>query len=127
LLHADTIFQTPRQAIPPESVGGKDYDFAVLMQEKDLPQHIEFVWQGVEDTLNFSQFLNSKIRWAELNVRQDPVTEQLIIRAESLVEKPVGPGEELLPLEPMLRCLHSLGRGMKFHIRENGAVLERLQ
>jgi hypothetical protein len=36
-------------------------------------------------------------------------------------------GEEILSLEPILEGLFSVGRGVKFHVREGGSVLEKLK
>lgn len=127
LLHADTIFQSSARHIPEETVGGNDYDLISLMAEENLPQHIQFVWRGVDSTVGLSQFLKSQVHWAELDIRQDPATGLLIIRRESLWEKPQEKGEEVLSLEPILEGLFSVGRGVKFHLREGGGVLQKLQ
>jgi hypothetical protein len=52
LVHANTIFESKRRKLPSGTVSGKIYDITELIQESTLPQHIQFVWHGVNDEAN---------------------------------------------------------------------------
>lgn len=124
LLHADTIFQSSRQDIPKESVGGFEYDLSTFIGQRSLPKHIQFVWQGLQNETRFRSFVESEIFWVELPVRQDLATQQLIVREESFAAKPMALEEEILLLEEALLRCQKLGRGVKLNFMENGPTLK---
>jgi hypothetical protein len=68
LLHADTLFESPVQRRPLRSVPGKDYDLIELIEEKNLPQHVQLVWNGIQEIPNLRQFLGSNITWGKTAV-----------------------------------------------------------
>lgn len=82
LLHADTLFESHPRHIPAHSVSGKEYALSALVSERQLPRHVQFVWQGVNDAANLRQFLASNIRWGEMDVRLDPRNGSLALRGE---------------------------------------------
>ncbi|MFQ6113366.1 MAG: HAD family hydrolase, partial [bacterium] len=98
LLHANTIFQSKRTKLPSHTVKGKEYDLTELIPEKALPQHIQFVWHGINDEVNLRQFLASDICWGECDVRLNPTGNELILRHDSFKENPLDLDEEWLSL-----------------------------
>lgn len=126
LLHADTIFQTSQNEIPPETVRGKEYDLTHLIQEKDLPKHIHFVWHGVNDQANLKQCLASNIFWAEMDVRRDSATGELFLRHDSFRDFPSQEGEEVFYLKKCLQQIKAGGKGAKLDLKENGMTLDQV-
>jgi phosphoglycolate phosphatase-like HAD superfamily hydrolase len=68
LLHADTIFKSQDIQITGNAVRGKGYNISKLLSKKNLPKHIQFVWQwdGLPDSLQ--GFLNSQVKWIEIDL-----------------------------------------------------------
>ena len=126
LLHANTIFESRRTRLPAHVVKGKTYDLEELIPERALPKRIEFVWHGVNDEVNLRQFLAADIRWGEFDVRQDPTGTELILRHDSLSERPPDPDEEWLTLDRLVERLHKAGRSAKFDLKAGGALLDRV-
>lgn len=83
LLHADTLFESHPRHIPAHSVSGKEYALSALVSERQLPGHVQFVWQGVNDAANLRQFLTSNIHWGEMDLRLDPRGGGLVLRGEA--------------------------------------------
>ncbi len=125
LLHADTIFETTRTALPAGAAGGAKYDITELITEKALPRHIQFVWHGLNDEANIRQFLASNIRWAEFDVRTDG-DGYLMLRHDSLAETPLQDDEELLPMEEVLTRLQKFNKAVKLDLKEGGEVIDRV-
>lgn len=55
------------------------------------------VWHGVNDRHYLHHFVASGIRWAELDVRRDPIG-RLMLRHDSFTDRPWGRDEDLLSL-----------------------------
>ena len=73
LLHADTIYESQASYRTPTMVSGDDYELAELVpSEEALPKQVQLVWHGVNDRANLGQFVASEVKWAEVDVRQDP-------------------------------------------------------
>jgi len=117
LLHAATIFASRRTRVPARAVRGDSYDLTELIGEQSLPQHIQFVWRGVNDEANLRQFLGSHIHWAELDVQLDPASRGLVLRQDSLLERPLEDNEELLGLDHVLAVLRDHGSGVVLDLR----------
>ena len=96
-LHADTIFESQRQQ-GLGAVAGTSYELGGLISEDLLREHVELVWHGVNDEENLRQFLGSGIRWAEIDLRRDPVGE-LILRHDGFDERPWNREERSLLAE----------------------------
>ena len=118
LLHADTLFETKRSAVLTASVSGKSYDMEAFVNLSQLPQHIQFVWQGMDSRNRIREFLNSNIHWAQFNVVLD------IIRRKIMIYDPVAekgfPDDEIekITLSDCLRWMKSLGRGVKLNLKD---------
>jgi hypothetical protein len=123
LLHANTIFESKATRIPPPAVRGKVYDLTELISERVLPRHIQFVWHGVNQEANLRQFLASNVHWAELDVRIDPDTDDVILRHDGFEETPLQEDEGLLLLGECLARIKGNGRGAKLDLKENGRLV----
>ena len=123
LLHADTIFESQRKALPPRSVSGAVYDLTQLAQETDLPRHVQLVWHGINDERNLHQFLMSDVAWGEVDVRLDPASEQLVLRHDPLDGAHPCHRQDLLPLEDVLEAVGAIGRSIKLDLKEGGPVV----
>jgi hypothetical protein len=126
LLHANTIFESKRTRLPSRMVKGKEYDLTELIPEKELPQHIQFVWHGVNEEVNLRQFLASDITWGECDVRLDPMTGDLILRHDSFVESPLEVDEEWLSLDRLLSRLLKTGKSIKLDLKAGGILIDQV-
>ncbi len=126
LLCADSICESRRSELPAGSVAGESYDLTELVQEKALPQHIHFVWHGVNDEANLRQFLASNVQWAEFDVRTDPSGRDLVLRHDSFAETPVVEDEEFLLLEDTLEFIRKAGKSVKLDLKEGGSVIDHV-
>ena len=126
LLHADTIFESKRTGLPPHAATGKKYDLTELIPEKALPQHIQFVWHGINDEVNLRQFLASDISWGECDVRLDPIGNELILRHDSFVENPLDADEEWMSLDLLLDRLSKTGKCIKLDLKAGGTLVDKL-
>ena len=89
LLHADTLFEGKRKSLPENTVSGRYYDITELIEETKLPQHIQFVWRGVNDDANLRQFLASRVQWGECDVRMHPRRSEVVLRPILLKMSPL--------------------------------------
>jgi hypothetical protein len=126
LLHANTIFESKRTRIPSSAVRGKVYDLTELISEKSLPRHIQFVWHGVNEEANLRQFLASNVSWAELDVRIDPTTDEVVLRHDGFETIPLQEDEGLLLLGECLERMREHGRGVKFDLKENDNLVNKV-
>jgi len=126
LLHANTIFESKHIRIPSPAVRGKVYDLTKLISEKALPRHVQCVWHGVNEEANLRQFLASNVHWAELDVRIDPVTDKVVLRHDGFEKTPLKEDEGLLLLEECLGRIKEHGRGVKFDLKENGYLVDKV-
>lgn len=126
LLHADTIFDSKRSRLPRSSVSGNDYDLTELISEKSLPEHVQFVWHGVNDEANLRQFLASSVRWCECDARLDPPDNAVVLRHDSFGQRLRRDGEELLGLDAVLKRIVAAKKAIKIDIKERGPLLERV-
>ena len=122
LLHADTLFESARSRLPRTTVSGDTYDITELAAD-NLPHHVQFVWRGVKDRISLAKFIDSDIQWCEVDVRHDPVTEQLVLASEPIDDTlPVN----LTSLNEILDVLERTERSIKLDIQENGRALDAL-
>ncbi|MFX1536469.1 MAG: hypothetical protein ACFFDI_19820 [Promethearchaeota archaeon] len=126
LLHADTLFESKRQQTPKHAVSGQFYDVTELIQEKDLPKHIQFVWHGVGDEISLHQYFNTNIRWAEVYIRRDPFTNEPIVRHADFDKWPLQEKEEILPFETVMKQFVKYNRSIKCDIKEGGELVEKV-
>ena len=120
-LHADTIFESQRLAHP-GVVTGRTYELGGLISEDSLREHVELVWHGVNDEENQRQYLRSGIRWAEIDLRRDPVG-RLVLRHDGFDERPWDRQERCVPARPSVEALAASARSIKFDVKENGETL----
>ena len=123
-LHADTIFASRRPPVP-SIVSGSAYGLSGLIDEHDLGRRVSFVWHGVNDDHNLRQLLASEIRWAEIDVRRDPIG-RLVLRHDSFVETPWACDEPVLRLRDCLEVLRWTGRSVKLDLKEGDAVVDEV-
>lgn len=126
LLHADTIFDSSRARLPEHSVSGSDYDLTDLIPERALPDHIRFVWHGVNDEANLRQFVASDVQWAECDARLDRGSGAVVLRHDSFIERRLAPGEALLRLDEVVPKVLGAGKSLKIDIKERGRLVDRL-
>ncbi len=124
LLHAHTLFESSRRTIPRTAVSGKYYELSELIQERDLPQYVQLVWHGINDIPNLRQFLSSNVHWAEVDVRSDPFTGELIARHDDFYKTPYLEDEELVPLKEIVTTLMAEGRSIKFDLKEGKKLID---
>ena len=122
LLHADTIFDSQRSRLPVESVSGSEYDLTALVSAESLPEHVQFVWRGVNDEGNLRQFIASDVRWGECDVRQDVVTERVVLRHDSFNLRLRDREENLMLLDDVLPRLLEAGKSVKIDLKEVAVV-----
>jgi len=125
LLRAEMILKTARSLPLANVAAGEEYDITELIEEKDLPRHVQFVWHGINDEVNLRQFLSSRIQWAEFDVRLDEEG-NMILRHDSIEERPPEVGEKLLQLEDVLDRLAPFGKGVKLDFKEGGRLVEEV-
>jgi phosphoglycolate phosphatase-like HAD superfamily hydrolase len=123
--HADTIFESQRDALP-RHVGGGDYALSALIREEDLSQRVLFVWHGINDEANLRQFLTSRVTRAECDVRLDPL-DRLVLRHDSFEQTPWSRAEHPFLLEDCLGILKERGRAVALDLKEEGLLDRCLQ
>jgi hypothetical protein len=125
-LHASTIFKSKRADMPRGAVQGKSFDLTELISEDELPRHVQLVWHGINTEENLRRFLASRIQWAEIDVRTDPRTDELILRHDGFDEPGRGAEEGLHGFEDGLRRLREHNRCVKIDFKEGGGVVGRV-
>lgn len=120
-LHAETIFRSQR-LLQDRAVAGQSYRLRDLVPDRELPSRVEFVWHGVNDGSNLDRFLGSEVRWAEVDVRRDPVG-RLVLRHDGFDETPWRRQEPTLLAETAVRSLLDAGRSVKLDLKEGGPTL----
>lgn len=112
LLHADTLFESHPRFIPERSVSGKEYALSSLVTERQLPRHVQFIWQGVNDGANLRQFLASNVTWGEMDVRRGPSAQGLVLGCEGFSESSGLGGEDAGRFEEYLSAFHRQGKSL---------------
>ena len=131
LLHADTLFESRRERLPGSSVSGRSWRVAPLATEDRLPRHVRYTWQAVNDRRSLRRFLNSRVRWAELDVRWEPRGRVPVVRAEPLSGRRAEREERVMTLTELLPMIYGRGRAAKLHLHGGedliGRVVEVIQ
>jgi hypothetical protein len=105
-------------------VSGDDYQLAELVPGEDaLPEQVQLAWHGVNDRANLGQFVASDVKWAEVDVRQDP-SGVLILRHDSFETIAAVGAEDWLTLEDALAVIKKHDRGIKLDLKVGGEVLD---
>jgi hypothetical protein len=120
-LHADTIFRSQRDHRD-RMVAGRSYRLTELVPERAFPGRVEFVWHGVNDKVNLDRFLGSEVRWAEIDVRRDPVG-RLVLRHDGFDESPWRRDEPTLLAADAIHQIEAAGRSVKLDLKEGGSTL----
>jgi hypothetical protein len=110
-LHAGTLYESARTPTP-RTVSGEAYDITALVSEREVPQHVQMVWHGVNDEWNLRQFLASRVRWGECDLRVDPLG-RLVLRHDSFEDTPWRAEERLLRLPELVDAFGEHDRGLK--------------
>ena len=121
-LHADTIFASRREPTP-RTISGSMYGLAGLVNEADVGRRVTLAWHGVNDPHNLRQFVTSEVRWAELDVRRDPIG-RIVLRHDSFVELPWNSHERLESLRDCLEVLRENGRSVKIDLKEGVELVD---
>jgi phosphoglycolate phosphatase-like HAD superfamily hydrolase len=123
-LHAQTLYES-RRVTTPRTVEGAQYDLRSLITERDLPQHVQIVWHGVNDPANLRQFLASPVRWGEIDLRHDPHG-ALVLRHDGFDALPAVVHEHRLHLADCLDAFRGAGKGVKLDLKDPGVTDEVL-
>lgn len=131
LLHADTIFETKRTRLPRRSIRGTTYHLHQLAPPRTLPEHIHFVWHGVNTRRAMDAFLAADVAWAECDARLCPDTGEVILSCDCVQPSPAtcaGADQhdaDTLPLRlgQTLPALLEAGKSVKIDLMENGRLL----
>jgi len=115
-LHADTIFSSRREPTP-RTVSGTAYELRGLIDEDQVGRRVTLAWHGVNGRHNLQRFLASEVRWAEIDVRRDPIG-RLVLRHDSFRDTPWTRDEQLLTLEDCLEALAGAARSVKLDLKE---------
>jgi hypothetical protein len=121
-LHADTISESQRHPHD-RTVSGSAYRLGALVAEADLSERVGFVWHGVNDRVNLERFLSSDVRWAEVDVRRDPLG-RLVLRHDSFEETPWHRDEPTSLAGDAIEELAKAGRSVKLDLKEGGPAME---
>ncbi|MCG8325221.1 MAG: HAD family hydrolase [Thiotrichales bacterium] len=76
LLHANSFYSYDRSRLTDKVVKGKVYDLTELIPKRSIPEHIQFVWQSVNNEASLNKFLGSNVSWADLSDLIQPVIQQ---------------------------------------------------
>jgi beta-phosphoglucomutase-like phosphatase (HAD superfamily) len=123
-LHA-RVPSDPERVVAPRTVGGHHFDIAGLVGEDDLPDEVQLVWHGVNDEVNLRQFLSSRVRWGECDVRRDPRC-RLVLRHDSFEETPWSRDERPVTLARALAAIAEHGRGIKLDLKDGRGSLDEV-
>ncbi len=126
LLHANTIFESKMNNLPKHTVDGEKYELTEFLSKQSIPQHIQFVWHGINSEVNLENFLFSDITWGECDVRINPFDDEIVLRHSSFVDKKLQPDEELLTLDILLSTLTETDKSLKVDLKAGVALIERI-
>ena len=126
LLHADTIFESRRNQLPEGAVGGHEYRLDELVAETDLPTGVQQVWHGVNSRNNLAQFLGSGVQWAETDVMLVPGHSEVMVRHDTVAERPLAPSEALITLREVVEGVAGAGRGLKIDLKGGAGLLDQV-
>lgn len=107
------------------TVRGQRYDITSLVSERSLPEHVHFVWHGVNDATNLRQMLASAVHWGECDVRIDPIG-RTVLRHDSFEVTPWRRDEECVPLHQAVALFQRHGKGMKLDLKQGDGMIDRV-
>jgi phosphoglycolate phosphatase-like HAD superfamily hydrolase len=116
-LRACTLYESARTPTP-RTVSGEAYDITALVSERELPQHVQMVWHGVNDEWNLRRFLTSPVTWGECDLRVDPLG-RLVLRHDSFEDTPWRAEEQLLRLPKLIDAFSEHDRGLKLDLKQS--------
>ncbi len=117
LLHADTIFES-KSTIVPHSAEGHDYRLDELVpRERIHPTGVQLVWHGVNDRDNLNMALASDVAWIEVDARRMPNHDAIIVRGDSLEDRPLSPGESWLTLDDVVSAIKAHSKRIKIDFK----------
>jgi hypothetical protein len=125
----DILFLQTRTTSPsprltgPRTAAGRHFELSTLVGEGDLPDQVELVWHGVNDEINLGEFLSSKVRWGELDVRHDP-RQRLVLRHDSFERTPWTRDEPVLTLAAALEAFAGHARGVKLDLKASTGIVD---
>lgn len=128
LLHADTLFESQRSLLPETSLTGSHYRLAELISAEQIntsqmPGHVEFVLQGLEQETLRNQFLQGSIFWGEVSIT--------LGERSRMPEILPAPGEASATFDGRaiwLQLLQGVGtkHGLKIDLKQGGILLDKL-
>ncbi|EAR20329.1 HAD family hydrolase [Nitrococcus mobilis] len=123
-LHANTLFESKRMLSPQGTVRGHSYDITALITERRLPQHVQFVWNGIDNERELQRFLASEVHWAECTVRRHPVDGALHTRQTALPSTLFATHDHALPLARLLDTLRNRQRRLRLDLSTQPELLD---
>ena len=131
LLHADTLFESQRSLLPNTSLTGSNYRLAEMIDAdqvttEQLPGHVEFVFQGLEQVSAANQFLQGSIYWGEVSIQLGEQSLMPEISTSSDADSALIDGRELWMtlLRHVASCESS--HGLKIDLKQGGILLDKL-
>lgn len=110
----------------PMFFSGKTLNLVDLIDEKTLPQNIQYVWHGINNHANLKQFLGADIQWGEVDVRLDELSDQFFVRHDSLAESPIQREEETLLLKDCLSKFMKFDKSVKLDYKLDRAHVDQV-
>ena len=131
LLHADTLFESQRSLLPNTSLTGNNYRLAELItadqiHTQQMPGHVEFVFQGVEEQNIRNQFLQGSIFWGEVSIKlgEHSLMPELVV-SNTAQPSPVNARDSWLTLlQDVVGTQHN--HGLKIDLKQGGILLDKL-
>lgn len=130
LLHADTLFESQRSLLPVTTATGRDYRLAEMISadqvnSEQMPGHVEFVLQGLEESVGRNQFLQGSIFWGEVSVT---LGEQSLMPEMAIVEE--GESTKSYRRDAWLDLLRQIAadrnHGLKIDLKRGGILIDKL-
>jgi hypothetical protein len=122
LMHADTMFSSPKELVPLTAMTGSEYIFTDIIQPNLLPRHVEFVWNGVNDLETYQNYIDSNVHWAELDVRVHPMDQELVLKHSSF-DNVQFKRSKFMKFDEMIEKLSPSKRGIKLTLKEGHELL----
>ena len=127
LLHASSFYHYDRSKIPAGIVNGKVYDLTELIPRRAIPQHIQFVWQSVNNEASLNKFLNSNIQWADLSDLVEAAIYQRKLRMEGQTNASSEKIEALLDnyIQTLIQHGRSIRVGLNHEFSDIECILDK--
>jgi len=123
LLHADTMFTSSRELRPEQAISGDQFEITEIIDPDELPEHIEFVWNGVNSFDILKKYKQSNVHWGEVDVRFNPLDQSIILKHGSFDGTSFN-SQGLITFQDMLQELKQLDRGIKIVMKEDDGLLD---